>query len=114
MVQSTERPDGCRTSNHHPVLSCAAAISVPTHRVEARDLLGGNLLTELCFLDQSHINSVAYQGDCKLVSFCSPGITVPLLDTELMEGKVWGSSGLRMGELDVTADGRLEVLEWQR
>ena len=50
-----------------PVLSCAGAISVFTHTVKARDLWGGILLTELRFLDQRHINSVAFKDDCKLV-----------------------------------------------
>ena len=50
-----------------PGLSCAAAISVPMHRVEARDLLGGILLAELRSLDQCHVNSVALQDDSKLV-----------------------------------------------
>ena len=50
-----------------PVLSCSAAIKVPTDRVEAMDLWGGILQAELCFLDQCHVNSVAFQDNCKLV-----------------------------------------------
>ena len=34
--------------------SCATAISVPTYRVEARDLWGGALLAELRLVDQRH------------------------------------------------------------
>ena len=46
------------------VQSCATAILVLTHRVKARDLWGGILMAELCFLDQRHIKSVAFQDDC--------------------------------------------------
>ena len=50
-----------------PVLSCAAAISVPTQSVEAMDLWSGIHLAELRFLYQRHVNSIAFQDDCKLV-----------------------------------------------
>ena len=50
-----------------PVLHCAFAILVPTHRVESKDLWGGILLAELCFLDQRHVYSVAFQDNCMLV-----------------------------------------------
>ena len=65
-----------QTTTH--VLSCAAAILVPTHRVKARDLWGWIILDELRFLDQRQVNSVIFQDDCKPVLFCSQGITVPL------------------------------------
>ena len=71
MVQNTERPGGCRPSNPCPVVSCAAAISVPMHRIRAKDLWSGVLLAELRFLDLYHVYSVALQDVCKLVVFCS-------------------------------------------
>ena len=37
IVLSMECPDGCRPLNYRPVLSCVAAISVPTLKVKARD-----------------------------------------------------------------------------
>ena len=49
------------------VLSYAAAISAPTLRVKARDLWHGILLAELRFLDQRHVNFIAFQDDCKFV-----------------------------------------------
>ena len=50
-----------------PLLSCATAILVPMHIVNARDSWSGILLVEVRFLDQRHINSVALEDVCKLV-----------------------------------------------
>ena len=82
------------------MVSCAAEISDPTHSFEARDMWHGVLLAELRFLDQLHVNSVLLQDVCKLVEFCSQGITHPLYDTELMEGKAWSCALLCMGEIE--------------
>ena len=71
MAQSTERPDGCGPSSHRSVMSCAVAISVPTHIVEAMDLWVGILLVELRFLDQRHANSVAFQDHCSSCNFAA-------------------------------------------
>ena len=60
------------------VVSCAAAISVQTLCVEARDFCFLVLLTELCFLEQRQVNSAALQDVRKHVTFCSQGITIPL------------------------------------
>ena len=57
-------------------------------RTDAKVLLCGLLLVELCFLDQHLINSVALQDVCKLVEFCSQVIVISLWNTELMEGRV--------------------------
>ena len=66
MVQSTECPGGCGLSKHASVVSCVAAISVPTHSFDARDLWGVVLLAELCLLDQRHFYFVALHDICHL------------------------------------------------
>ena len=68
MVQSTERTGGCNHQTTAPVMSCAAAISVQMHKVEARDLWGWVLQAELRFLDQRHVHSVTLQD-----IVCGPG-----------------------------------------
>ena len=54
-----------------PMLSCVAAISVPTRNVEGRDLWSGILMAGFRFLDQRHVYSAVFQDYCKLVYFRS-------------------------------------------
>ena len=72
-----------------PVLSCAADISVQTHRVKAMDLWVRILLAV---------------PPLSSWNFFIQGITIPLYDTELVEGRAWGYMELCVGELVVTAD----------
>ena len=59
------------------VLVESCAITVHTHSIKARDLLGC-VLTVRRFLFQHHVFSAAPKDVCKLVEFCNKGITIPL------------------------------------